>query len=139
MKRVSPQEFDAIANQVWRDLLPLISDDLKSHFDKIQIRIENFPSRDVLDDLKGTELAEHPDELCGLHVGVPLTEQSVMAPDLLPTLVYLFRNALIEFSECDGTPAGRARLREEIAITLLHEIGHFFGLSEEDLHRLGFD
>lgn len=139
MKRILAKDFDAAANQVWRELLPLIPGELKSHFDKIQIRIEDFPSRDVLDDLKGTELAEYPEELCGRHVGVPLTEQSLVFPALFPAIVYLFRDALVDLAEYDGSKEGLARLKEEIAITLLHEIGHFFGLSEEDLHRLDFD
>jgi predicted Zn-dependent protease with MMP-like domain len=48
--------------------------------------------------------------------------------------VYLFRKALLEEAGHD-----ELRLKEEIAITLLHEVGHFFGLEEEDLERLGFD
>lgn len=139
MKRISATEFDALANQVWRELLPLIPDELKTQFDKVQIRIEDVPTAQVLEELKGTEIADFPEELCGLHIGVPLPEQSVIFPVLFPAVVYLFRKALIELSEYDGTSSGRDRLREEIAITLLHEIGHFFGLSEEDLHRLNFD
>jgi predicted Zn-dependent protease with MMP-like domain len=39
----------------------------------------------------------------------------------------------------DGTPyGGEARVREEIRITVLHEIGHHFGLGEDDLERLGY-
>jgi len=139
MHTLSAKEFDLFAIKVWRDLLPIIPKELKAHFDKIQILIQDEPSPEVLAELEGTELEEDPDSLCGLHIGVPLTEQSATFPAPFPARVFLFRWALQDLAEFDGTKDARARLREEIAITLLHEIGHFFGLSEEDLERLNFD
>lgn len=132
-------EFDSLVDRVWDTLLKLIPEDLKSHFHKIQILIEDEPPAEVLDELKGTDLADHPEELCGLHMGVPLPDELITSPDLFPTRVYLFRRALLEMCDYDGTPETRALLEEEIAVTLLHEVGHFFGLGEEDLERLGYD
>jgi predicted Zn-dependent protease with MMP-like domain len=80
-----------------------------------------------------------PLEICGMNVGVPITEDSLLDPALFPTQVYIFREALLAQVDYDGSPEAVDELREEIAITLLHEIGHFFGLDEEDLARLGFD
>ncbi|MBX3039518.1 MAG: metallopeptidase family protein [Bdellovibrionaceae bacterium] len=136
---MAPTDFDALVHEIWASLLELIPEDLKSHFHKIQILIEDEPPPEVLADLAGTELAEYPEELCGLHVGVPLPEELITSPDLFPTRVYLFRKALVAMCEYDGTVEALDLLKEEIAVTLLHEVGHFFGLDEEDLERLGYD
>lgn len=138
MHTLSPQEFDRLALKVWQELLPLIPAELKSHFDKIQILIDDEPSTEVLAELKDTDLADDPDLLCGLHLGVPITEQSATFPALFPARVFLFRWALQDLVEFDGTREAHLRLREEVAVTLLHEIGHFFGLEEADLERLDF-
>ncbi|NJL23793.1 MAG: metallopeptidase family protein [Calothrix sp. SM1_5_4] len=92
----------------------------------------------MLEELGGTEFEEEPETLCGLHLGVPLPEASMIEPPLYPVRVYLFRMALLDMVDYDGSDEALADLREEIAITLLHEIGHYFGLGEDDLDRLGF-
>lgn len=136
---MSPSEFDATALKVWKQLLPLIPEDLRRYFDRIAILIEDEPTPEILSDLVGTGLGDDPTTLCGLHVGVPLPDESLTMPSLFPARVYLFRNALLDLVDYDGSTAALEELREEIAITLLHEIGHFFGLEEVDLERLGFD
>lgn len=133
------KKFDLVAADVWAKLQHVIPDEFKEHFSRLQIVIEDEPGPEVLEDLKGSELAEYPEELCGLYTGIPLPQTSLMEPSLFPGRVYLFRKALMEESGYDGSRPSSARLREEIAITLLHEIGHFFGLEEDDLERLGFD
>jgi predicted Zn-dependent protease with MMP-like domain len=135
----SADRFDKIASEVWRGILRIVPAELQPHFTRIQIRIEDEPPPEVLEELEGTELAEYPDELCGLYLGTPVTEWRASDPALFPDRVYLFRHALVGLAEFDGSRAGLFRLREEIAITFLHEIGHFFGLEENDLERLGFD
>lgn len=137
MNYLSEREFDKLATEVWRNLLPLIPQELAIHFDKIQILVEDAPSPELLADLD-EELAEDPEAICGLNVGIPLTEQSLTFPSPFPSQVYLFRRAIQDLADYDGSRASERRLREEIAVTLLHEIGHFFGLSEADLERLNF-
>lgn len=136
---LSSDEFDQLALEVWRELWPLVPPELAEHIQKVQILIEDSPSSILLEDLKGSGLDEAPEELCGLHVGVPLIDESVVFPHPFPARVYLFRKALIELALDDEDRPFLETLREEIAITLLHEIGHFFGLEEEDLERLGYD
>lgn len=135
----SADRFDKIAGEVWESLLKIIPADLQAHFGKIHLLIEDDPSDEILAELEGTDLADYPEDLCGLYMGTPLTEESLLNPALMPGRIYLFRKALVEFSEYDGTRPSLFRLREEIAVTILHEIGHFFGLDEDDLERLGFD
>ncbi|MBX3022478.1 MAG: metallopeptidase family protein [Bdellovibrionales bacterium] len=131
-------QFDQIVSDVWQRLEKIIPPDLLPHLANILFVIENEPTPDILREIADTELADDPLSICGLHVGVPLTETTVSAPPLIPTHVYLFRMALLDMVDYDGSEESIAELKEEIAITLLHEIGHYFGLSEEDLDRLGF-
>lgn len=94
------------------------------------------------------ELGLDPDEddLCGLHSGIPLTERSVNDRPDVPEHIRIFRRGIIEhaggwepWTDDDGTShGGEERVREEIRITLLHEIGHHYGLGEDDLERLGY-
>lgn len=77
------------------------------------------------------ENAEDPD-LLGLYHGVPLPERGDMA-GALPDRISIYRIPLEEsFPDPD-------ELREEIRITVLHELGHYFGLDEERLAELGYE
>jgi predicted Zn-dependent protease with MMP-like domain len=77
------------------------------------------------------ENPEDPD-LFGLYRGVPLPERGD-AGGLLPDTISIYRLPLEEsFSDPD-------ELREEIRITVLHELGHYFGLDEERIAELGYD
>jgi predicted Zn-dependent protease with MMP-like domain len=76
---------------------------------------------------------EHPDDpdLFGLYQGVPLTERGSEAP-LEPDTIAIYRRPLeAEFPD-------DAELREEIRITVLHELGHYFGIDEDRLEELGY-
>jgi predicted Zn-dependent protease with MMP-like domain len=77
------------------------------------------------------ENADDPD-LYGLFEGVPLTEGGPDAGDL-PNRIAIYRVPL----EADF--ADEQELREEIRITVLHELGHYFGLDEERLAELGYE
>jgi predicted Zn-dependent protease with MMP-like domain len=74
-----------------------------------------------------------PDELLlGLYVGVPLTERSVEAPPALPDKIYIFQD------DCELAVDSEEELIREVRITVLHELGHYFGMDEEDLDDLGY-
>jgi predicted Zn-dependent protease with MMP-like domain len=77
------------------------------------------------------ENAEDPD-LYGLFEGVPLTEGGP-GPGDLPNRIAIYRLPL----EADFPD--EAQLRDEIRITVLHELGHYFGLDEERLGELGYE
>lgn len=106
--------------------------------------VEDRPSRALLAQL-GVEPGE--ELLCGLHSGTPLTERSVQQGHDLPEVIHLFREGIVEqaggWEECvdeDGQPmGGEAAIANEIRITLLHEIGHHFGLDEDELAALGYE
>jgi predicted Zn-dependent protease with MMP-like domain len=75
-----------------------------------------------------------PDDalLLGLYRGRPRTERSIMDSGAIPDVIYLFQRP-IEAS-CDDAET----LIEQVRTTLLHEIGHHFGMSEADLEELGY-
>jgi predicted Zn-dependent protease with MMP-like domain len=77
---------------------------------------------------------EHPDDpdLFGLYEGIPLPERGDMAGEL-PDRITIFR---VPLEEEFPDPAD---LEREIRITVLHEIGHYFGLDEDRLAQLGYD
>jgi predicted Zn-dependent protease with MMP-like domain len=76
----------------------------------------------------------HPEdpELLGLYEGVALTDRTSDYGGVLPDRITLYREALVEMC------ADEDELREEVAITVVHEIAHHFGIDDATLHRLGW-
>ena len=91
------------------------------------IRVEDFAPDDVLDDLE----IESEYDLMGLFQGVGLPFRSGTAPVQLPNMVWLYRCPILEYwAERDET------LGAVVAHVLIHEIGHHFGLSDEDMEAI---
>ena len=95
----------------------------------VAVVVEEWPPDDLL-----RELGIPPDDtLYGFYHGVPLPERSVQDSGLLPDKISVYRGPLVEdFPE-------RGELCRQTRITLLHEIGHYFGMDEEELSRLGYE
>jgi predicted Zn-dependent protease with MMP-like domain len=74
---------------------------------------------------------DDPFELSGIYEGIPLTEQSVGQSGTLPETVRLFRRPIL-----DEWASGDDTLEHLVAHVLVHEIGHHFGLSDDDMHAL---
>lgn len=122
--KLSDRSFDAIVKRAIRR----IPREIGGHLDNLLISVQRRPSAEVLD-----EMGLPPDEpLLGLYTGIPLSERSLDAPPLYPDTILLFKEPLEEMCETV------AELEEEIAITLVHEIGHALGMNEERLEELGF-
>lgn len=73
-----------------------------------------------------------PLELSGLFEGVALTEASVADPAALPNHVHLYRRSIL----AEWREHGALSLKDLITHVLVHEIGHHFGLSDDDMHRI---
>ncbi len=71
-------------------------------------------------------------ELTGLYQGVDLTERSVFDPNPMPPRIFLYRRPLLD----EWAERGDVTLGELITHVLVHEIGHHFGLSDDDMHRV---
>ena len=70
--------------------------------------------------------------LLGLYVGIPLTERTSDYSAALPDQITIFRSAIC--ARCD-TPA---EVAEEVRRTVVHEVGHHFGIDDARLHELGY-
>ena len=124
------ERFDGLLEQVLDGLPRRIA----ALLEEAPLIVEDHPDPKLLEEL---DLDPEEENLCGLHTGVPLTERSVSDSYGEPETIHLFREGIT--AEAGGWEAGDAAVREEIRITLLHEIGHHFGLEEEDLQALGYD
>jgi len=117
-------------DELLEEILESLPDNIHEVMEEVPLIVEDEPPDYLLD-----EMDIDPDEtdLCGLHWGIPLTERSVQHSGTMPDRMMLFRGPIIR-------TAGNRRsdVREQIRITLLHEIGHHFGLNEEDLNALGY-
>ena len=140
MTRRERERFDALLDEVMESLPPRIH----ALLEEAPLLVDDRPSRAILDALG---LAPDDDSLCGLHQGTPLTDRSVSQGFDLPETMHLFREGIIDeaggwepWIDEDGTALGGDDVvRREIRITVLHEIGHHFGLDEDDLARLGYE
>lgn len=129
MKRADRERFDALVERVIGDL----PEGIARLLEEMPVVVEDLPDEAILRDM-GMDASE-ADELCGLHTGTANTEASVEQTDL-PSQIMLFRVGILE--QAGGWEAGEDAIVEEIRITLLHEMGHHFGLDEDDLDRLGY-
>jgi len=91
------------------------------------IHIDDFPSDDVVREMK----LESEFDILGLFQGVGLPFQSDSAPSPMPNMVWLYRRPILDYwAEHDET------LGHIITHVLVHEIGHHFGLSDEDMETI---
>lgn len=105
---------------------------------EVVVIVDDQPSDAMLDDLERDEGDRPtPDGLLGLHTGVPVTEWSIEDHAREPTTIYLFRLGILAEVRWDGA-IDATELERQIRVTLLHEIGHHYGLDEDDLDQLGY-
>jgi predicted Zn-dependent protease with MMP-like domain len=104
---------------------------LPEHFRKLceglVIRVEDFPSEDVLEEMG----LESEFDLLGLFQGVGLPFRSEAAPTQMPNMIWLYRRPILDYwAENEDT------LDEIVTHVLVHEIGHHFGLSDDDIEAI---
>jgi predicted Zn-dependent protease with MMP-like domain len=104
---------------------------LPEHFrnlcENLVIRVEDFPTDEVLESMR----AESEFDLLGLFQGVGLPFQSDATPELMPNMIWLYRRPILDYwAEHEDT------LGEIVTHVLVHEIGHHFGLSDEDIEAI---
>jgi predicted Zn-dependent protease with MMP-like domain len=93
----------------------------------VVLRIDDFADDAVLDQLG----IEDPYEVSGLYSGRPVSEESNWASGELPPMVHLYRRPLLD----EWVETGVA-LEDLITHVIVHEIGHHFGFSDADMHRI---
>jgi predicted Zn-dependent protease with MMP-like domain len=111
---MSRQRFDELVS----DALDLIPQQLAAALDNVVVLVED---RNL----------EEPD-LLGLYEGVALTERDSFYAGSLPDTITIYRGALLQM--CDS----EQQVVDEVAITVIHEVAHHFGIDDERLHELGW-
>jgi predicted Zn-dependent protease with MMP-like domain len=124
-------EFDRYLEQVLAELPPLA----KATLDEIPLIVEDYPSNAI----RKAEGLRYRDELCGYFEGVPKLEQSISDGFALPNRIFVFREGNLAMATNDEGQVDTAELVRQIRITVLHELGHFLGMTEEELTELGYD
>jgi len=124
--------FIAMERRAFEDLIQEAMQELPKEFQEkltnVAIIVEDYPSRETV-----TRLNLLPDEtLFGLYEGVPLTERGFFAEPLHPDRILLFQRAIED--ECESAE----EIKEEIKVTLVHEIAHFFGIDDDYLEEIGY-
>jgi len=77
-------------------------------------------------------------QLCGLYTGIPLSDKSIQHSGVMPDVVTIFREGVLASARGYDGRVRRDRLREEIRITVLHELAHHHGIDEDELWELGY-
>jgi len=121
---VSKQRFAKLVEEALREL----PQPFAQHLEEVSVEIKDRPTQKQLKD----QGLEEDELLLGLYVGHPMTQRSVEFSGMLPDAVYIFQEdvELVSESETD--------LIQQVRITVLHEIGHHFGMDEDDLDELGY-
>ncbi|WP_240035677.1 metallopeptidase family protein [Hwanghaeella grinnelliae] len=104
-----------------------IPDVLRSKTATILFMVEDFPDEETCRDMG----LESPFDLLGLYQGVDLTQKSVADPSPEPDIVFLYRRPILDFWCETGED-----LEHLVRHVLIHEIGHHFGLSDDDMEAL---
>jgi predicted Zn-dependent protease with MMP-like domain len=105
-----------------------IPEPYQGHLATVEVVIEDEPSAEMLRDMG----LRPRDTLFGLYEGTPLSERSLDAPPMLPDRITIFYRPLVRSFR---TPAA---IRREIRKTVVHELGHVFGLEDEEIESEGY-
>ncbi len=117
---LSPEEFEELV----REAIDGLPAQYRRLLRNVAVVVEEEPSREVLDDLG----LETEDDLLGLYSGTALDEESFFSPGgQLPARISIYRGPILRLCRT------REEVVQEVADTVVHEIGHHFGLDDEEM------
>lgn len=116
-------DIDALA----REALNLLPPDLKKFTEGVIVQVEEFPDDDVCAEME----LETPFDILGLYQGVSLAEKQIEASGGTPDLVFLYRRPILDYWCETGED-----LAHVVRHVLIHEIGHHFGYSDDEMETL---
>jgi predicted Zn-dependent protease with MMP-like domain len=109
-----------------RDALAVIPRQFRDRLDNVEVVVEDAPSPALL-----AEMGYEPGEtLFGLYHGTPLTERSWAHGNALPDRIVIYQRSLEDAFDDED------EMFDEVCLTLIHEAGHYFGLSEEEIETI---
>lgn len=121
---VSRGEFSRLVERALKDL----PEPFAGALEEMTLEIRDRPTEQELE-----SVGLGPDELLlGLYVGTPLTERTHQDTGRLPDKILIFQE------DCELVAESKEQLMQEVRTTVLHELGHYFGLDEDELDRLGY-
>ena len=116
-------EIEAIA----RHALAGLPEPFAGHLDGVVLAVEELADEALLAEMG----IEHPLDLTGIYEGIPIGERSSTHSGTLPDRIRLFRRAILDEWIEDGE-----ELEHLVRHVLIHEVGHHFGLSDDDMHAI---
>lgn len=124
LKAPTLEDFERLADEAYARLPA----EFRALTGTVIIKVEDFPTDEVLEEMG----AESPFDLLGLFHGVGLAQDSAVAETgRMPNMIYLYRRPMLDYwAEHDET------LGHLVTHVLVHEIGHHFGLSDEDMEAI---
>jgi predicted Zn-dependent protease with MMP-like domain len=122
--RLSEIEIDRAVKRA----IARIPSEIRHHLKNIVISVQKRPSKEILEEMG----LQRNEPLLGMYRGTSLMDRSVFYPPLYPDTIILFQEPLEKM--CNTID----ELEEQIEITVVHEIAHFLGISEERLAELGY-
>jgi predicted Zn-dependent protease with MMP-like domain len=121
---VDGKTFDAMVQKA----IASLPQKFREALDIVRVEVRDRPTSTQLESVG----LDEEELLLGLYEGVPLIERTVNDAPRPPDVIFLFREDLED--ACDEVD----QLEEEVRVTLLHELGHYFGFDEEELEHLGY-
>ena len=117
----------AALEEMAHEMFAALPESFRKLCEGVIIRVDDFPTDDVLEDLK----AESEFDLLGLFQGIGLPFRSVDESGQMPNMVWLYRRPILDYwAEHDET------IGHIVRHVLIHEIGHHFGLSDDDMEAI---
>ncbi len=110
-----------------RAALAGLSEPFAAHLRGIVLEVQDLADETLLAEME----IEHPLDLTGVYEGLPLSERSVEHGGTLPDRIRLFRRAIL-----DEWVEDSESLEHLVRHILIHEVGHHFGLSDDDMHAI---
>jgi|SRR5687767_6112521 predicted Zn-dependent protease with MMP-like domain len=122
MRQMTRERFTALVEEALRD----IPARFRAAMTNVAVIVEDEPSQELLDDLD----MEPGDTLFGLYQGTPLTERDSGYGNALPDRISIYQLSIEEACEDEED------IRQCVAETVIHEFGHYFGLSEDEIQAI---
>jgi len=119
----SLDEIEALAQAA----LATIPRELKRHLGPVVIRVDDFPDAETEEEMG----LDSPFDILGLYRGVALPLKSVSDPRPSIDMIFLYRRPILDYWCDTGEP-----LQTIVRHVLIHEIGHHFGFSDDDMERI---
>jgi len=128
------EELRAFFDEHLEVVLAELPQQVKDFMEKVPLFVEDHPSQEVLRRMR----IRNPANLLGLYTGIPLLRRSINDSGVMSDVIHIYRLGIMTHSRKRDGEFDSADLRKQIRKTILHEYGHHVGLTERDLHELGY-